>query len=141
MRAAVLSLLVALSAAVAAPVPKSLKNGPPPSPDGTWHLVEFHSDGQVGAVEQVTRDWVIASEHIFAGVKAEPAHGAKGQANFTIRDPDRPHLRTWGTLPAVYEVARDGDTLRVCYAHDGRKDLTECKPQAGVYYYVFERVK
>jgi hypothetical protein len=140
MRALAVLLAVALPA-VAAPVPKSLKNAPPALPDGTWYLVEFHTDGQVGAVEQVTRDWVIAGEHIFAGVKVEPAHGAKGQANFTVADPDRPHLRKWGTLPAVYDVSRDGDTLRVCYAHDGRKGLTECKPQPGVYYYVFQRVK
>jgi hypothetical protein len=29
----------------------------------------------------------------------------------------------------------------VCYAHDGRKELTECKPQPGVYYYAFKRAK
>lgn len=141
MRPLLLLTLFALPA-VAAPVPKALKNGPPPSPDGAWVLAEFSSDGAAPAPPTgMVIDWVIAGEHIFAGVKVEPAHGAKGQANFTIRDPDRPHLRTWGTLPAVYDVSRDGDTLRVCYAHDGRKELTECKPQMGVHYYQFKRAK
>jgi hypothetical protein len=137
MRALFAVSLVALSA-VAAPVPKALKK-PPASPDGVWYLVEFHTDGQVGAVEQVTRDWVISGEHVFAGRTAEPAYGDRGQPNFTLLDASRPHLRKWGTNPAVYEV--NCDTLRVCYAHDGRKELTECKPQPGVYCYVFERVK
>ena len=137
MRSLVALLLFTLPA-VAAPVPKALRK-PMASPDGTWYLVEFHSDGQVGAVKQVTRDWVIAGEHIFPGRTVEPAHGDKGPPNFTLIDESRPHLRKWSNHPAAYEVS--GDTLRACYAHDGRKELTECKPQRGVYYYVFERVK
>jgi hypothetical protein len=123
-------------------VPKSLKNGPPPNPDGMWVLAEFSSDGAVPALPtSMAMDWVIAGEHIFVGVKVEPAHGAKGPANFVPIDPDRPHLRKWGNLPAVYDMDRDGDTLRVCYAHDGRKELTECKPAQGIHYYVFRRAK
>jgi uncharacterized protein (TIGR03067 family) len=139
MRTAVTLLLIVLPA-IAAPVPKALKK-PPQSPDGTWHLEEFHTDGQVGAVEQVTRDWVIAGEHIFAGRQTEPAHGDKGPPNFTVADESNPQRRKWGNCPAVFELDRDGDTLRCCYAHDGRKEMTECKPQPGVYYYVFKRVK
>ena len=33
------------------------------------------------------------------------------------------------------------DHLHVCYAHDDRKELTECKTGKGTAYYVFERVK
>jgi hypothetical protein len=135
-----LPLLVIALPLAAAPVPKALKK-PPANPDGAWRLVEFHSDGQVVAVGQMTRDWVISGEYVFAGRLVEPAHGQKGQANFTISDPDRPHLRKWGDNPAAFELDRGGDTLRVSYAHDGRKEITECKPQPGVYYYVFERVK
>jgi hypothetical protein len=48
-------------------------------------------------------------------------------------------LRKWDGWPAVYEL--DGDTLRACYATDGRKELSECRPGQGIQSYVFERVK
>ncbi len=121
----------------AAPVPKAVKKANA-SPDGHWYLKEIILDG--------TSDTVLASFDRHTLIEGEKYACAKsgrpsltGAANFTITDPDRPHLRKWGTLPAVYEV--DGDTLRACYAHDGRKELTECKPGAGIHYYVFERVK
>lgn len=125
---------------LAAPVPKSLKK-PPAKPDGTWYLVEFHTDGQIGAVEQVTRDWVIAGEHIFPGRRVEPALGDKGPPNFTVIDENNPRRRMWERNLAAFELDAGGDSLRCCYAHDGRKELAECKPQPGVYYYVFKRVK
>jgi hypothetical protein len=140
MRALVALLLFALPV-FAAPVPKGLKKGPPPKPDGAWTLVEFDSDGKGGNAQGMVQDWFIEGEHIFVGAKVEPAHGAKGPPNFTVTDPDRPHLRKWGTSAAAYELSDDGDTLRAGYAHDGRKELTECKPQQGVHFYVFKRVK
>ena len=125
---------------LAAPVPKALKKTPA-KPDGTWYLVEFDSDGKGGNAEGMARDWVIEGEFIHVGAKVEPAHGAKGAPNFTFMDPDRPHLRKWGTMPAIFALDPDGDFLRCGYAHDGRKELTECKPQMGVHFYVFKRVK
>jgi hypothetical protein len=137
MRPLALLLLLGLPL-VAAPVPKSVKKHPPQFPDGVWVLHEFSSDGAVPTLPpSMTKDWVFAGQHVFVGVKAEPADGAKGQPNFTIDDEARPHLRKWGTMPAAYELDGDGDTLRCCYAHDGRKELTECKPQQGVHFYVF----
>ena len=141
MRPLALLLLLGLPL-VAAPVPKSVKKAPPQSPDGVWVLHEFSSDGAVPALPQsMTKDWVFAAEHVFVGAKVEPAHGAKGPPNFTIYDEARPHLRKWGPNAAAFELDADGDTLRCCYAHDGRKELTECKPQQGVHFYVFKRVK
>lgn len=141
MRPLVVLLLVALPT-LAAPVPKGLKKAPPQKPDGVWLLIEFSSDGAVPAPpKSMALDWVIEGEFIHVGAKVEPAHGAKGPPNFTIVDQDRPNLRKWGSLPATFEVDRDGDTLRCCYAHDGRKELTECKPDKGIHYYVFKRVK
>ena len=131
-------LLVALPLA-AAPVPKGMK-AKPQNPDGQWTLVKFSADGEEPkAVPNMTRDWYIEGERLMAGVKGEPAHHAKGEANFRVRDPDRPTLRTWGTAPAVFAV--DGDALRACYAHDGRAEFSECKPGPGVHYYEFERAK
>lgn len=140
MRSVVILLLFALTA-IAAPVPKALKRPPPAKPDGAWFLVDFDSDGRGGSAERMARDWVIAGEHIFVGRKTEPAHGDKGPPNFTLVDPTKPNLRKWGHNPAVYVVEDGGNTLRCCYAHDGRGTLTECKPQMGVHYYVFARVE
>ena len=135
-----IALMVFALPAVAAPVPKGLKKIPQQKPDGVWHLVEFDSDGKGGSAENMARDWVIEGEFIHVGVKVEPAHGDKGPPNFTVIDPDRPTLRKWGSMPAAFQLV-DEDTLRCCYAHDGRKELTECKPQMGVHFYVFKRVK
>jgi hypothetical protein len=137
-----LVLLLFAVPVLAAPVPKSVKKAPPQFPDGVWLLQQFSSDGAAPAPPQsMVLDWVVAGEHIFAGAKVEPAHGAKGPPNFTIADPDRPHLRKWGVMPATYELDDGGNTLRCCYAHDGRKELTECKPEKGIHFYVFKRVK
>ena len=125
----------------AAPVPKALKKSPPSKPDGVWVLAEFSSDGAPPAPrDSMARDWVFEGEYIHIGATALQRQ-AKGQPNFTIYDPDRPNLRKWGTNMAAYELDADGDTLRACYAHDGRKVLTECKPEKGIHYYVFKRVK
>ena len=137
MRRLVVLLLFALPA-VAAPVPKALKK-PPASPDGAWHLVAINSDGVDGSVENMGRDWVLGGENFLLGYKEMPDHAKHLNPNFTRRDPDRPHLRLWHKEPAVYEV--DGDTLRVAYAHDGRKELSECKTGPGIHHYTFTRVK
>ena len=141
MRAAALLMLVTVGVAVAAPVPKSLKKKPPAKPDGVWVLAEFSSDGVPPAPNPgMARDWVFEGEYIHIGAKSLPGQG-NGPPNFTIYDPDRPTLRKWGTNMAAYELDADGDTLRACYAHDGRKELTECKPDKGIHYYVFTRAK
>ena len=137
-----LAVLLLAVPVFAAPVPKALKKAPPAKPDGVWVLTEFSSDGAALAPNPgMVRDWVFEGEHVHVGAKVEPAHGAKGPPNFTVFDPDRPNLRKWGTNMAAYELNADGDTLRACYAHDGRKELTECKPDKGIHYYVFTRVK
>ncbi len=139
MRPLFVLLLIALPA-LTAPVPKSLKKGPPPKPDGVWVLAEFSSDGVPPAPNPgMARDWVFEGEYVHVGMKAAPA--VKGPPSFSIYDPERPHLRKWGTMMAAFELSDDGDTLRACYAHDGRKELTECKPEKGIHYYVFTRVK
>jgi hypothetical protein len=139
MRPLVVLLLFALPLA-AAPVPKALKK-PPANPDGVWRLVEYRGDGRGFGFDRLARDWVIAGEHIFAGVQVEPAHGDKGPPNFTAPDETNPQRRTWGDNPAVFEVGRTGDTLRLWVAFDGRTELTECTPGTGVGCYVFERAK
>ncbi len=140
MRAAALLMLVTVGVAAAAPVPKALKKSPPSKPDGVWVLAAFSSDGAAPAPNPgMARDWVFEGEYVHVGTKNPP--GQPGQPNFTVYDPDRPNLRRWGTNMAAYELDADGDTLRACYAHDGRKELTECKPEKGIHYYVFKRVK
>lgn len=138
MRIAMLLVTVLCGVVTAAPVPKGVKAKPVLSPDGGWRLVKFSSDGAEPALPtNMVLDWYIGGEHISNGSVFEPAHHAKGEPNFRVRNPARPNERTWGTMPAVYEV--EGNTLRACYAHDGRKELSECKPEKGIHYYVFER--
>jgi len=132
-----LFLLVLAVPLFAAPVPKAVKKANA-SPDGHWYLIEFSADGNVDKdLKGFERHSLIEGEKYACAPNGRP--DLAGATNWTIFDPERPHLRKWGSLPAVYEV--DGDTLRACYAYDGRKELTECKPGQGIHYYVFERVK
>jgi hypothetical protein len=137
-RAACLALLLVPALAAAAPVPKGLKARPAGSPDGYWYLVELTLDGVTSTSwEGTARHTLIEGERYSCGVRGRP--DGRDAASIPVRDPDRPHLRRWGEHPAVFEV--DGDTLRACYAYDGRAELSECKPGKGIHYYVFERVK
>ena len=129
-----------LAASLAAPVPKSLKK--PSSPDGMWHLVSVNSDGKEGSVENMERYWVVRGETVTLGrPHTDPDRPPSPVCELTTPDPICPHLRRFGDsqLPSVLEV--EGDRLHFCYAHDDRKELTECKPGKGIAYYVFERVK
>jgi hypothetical protein len=138
MRPLFILLLFALPAALAAPVPKALTKKPPQSLDGYWYLTESIEDGvpvQMG--NSYCRHTLIRGERYASSMQGRPTES--GGEDFTLIDPDRPQLRRWQGRPAVFEA--DGDTLRGCFATDGRKELTECKPGKGVIYYVFERVK
>ena len=136
MRPLVALLLVALPL-LAAPVPKGMKNKPS-SPDGQWKLVAHSSDGKEAPLTNMACYWRIADDAIQCNSTGWPKPG-EPSSSIAAKDPARPGQRVWGQLPAVVEV--DGDTLRACYAHDGRKELSECKPGQGIAYYVFERVK
>ncbi len=137
MRPLVALLLFALPA-LAAPVPKALKNQPPQSLDGYWYLTESIEDGvPVKMGNSYCRHTLITGERYASSMQGKPKAG-DGE-DFTRIDPDNPNLRRWQNRPAVFEA--DGDTLRGCFATDGRKELTECKPGKGVTYYVYERMK
>lgn len=137
--AALLFTFAVVGVAASAPVPKHLKKKPA-SPDGTWRLTEFWSNGQQGKVDGMVPVWVLEGEVFYIGTKQE--------SNFwhlVTPDPDKPTQRKFGagrantpTMPAAVEV--DGDTLRFCYNGDPKATLTECKPAANVCYYVFTRV-
>lgn len=138
------ALLVFVLPAVAAPVPKALKAKP--TMDGVWEWVEF--SGNNGTIRyailkpsywRIEGDRISTAKRTVEDVKLDPLLGS-----LQIRDEKRPNLRTFqnsggGSFPAVVEL--DGDTLRWCFASDGTTPITECKPQPGVYFYVFERVK
>ena len=130
-------LLLLAVPAFAAPVPKAVKKANA-SPDGHWYLTEVVVDGTSDTkLDGFHRHTLIEGDRYSCAEKGRPA--VHPSANFTIFDADRPLLRKWGVNPAVVEV--DGDTLRACYAYEGRAELTECKPGKGIHYYIFERAK
>ena len=135
--APLLILLLAMPAA-AAPVPKGIKKNS--TPDGTWKLVEFWSNGQKGTAQGMTSVWVLEGEAFYVGPKQKSSYW-----QLTIPDPNNPKVRrfTYGrtgtsSYPAAVEV--DGDTLRFAYGSSGTVSVTEAKPAANVYYYEFTRV-
>lgn len=138
-RAVPLVLMLLCPLATAAPVPKALKKQV--SPDGTWKLVEFWSNGKKGSVEGMTPVWVLEGEAFYVGPKQESKYW-----QLTIPDRDNPHLRRFAQgrnpNPNPYHAALDvdGDTLRFCYASDTSVAVTECSPHQNVHYYVFARV-
>lgn len=135
--APVLLLLLAVGVN-AAPVPKGIKKST--NPDGTWKLVEFWTNGQKGSAAGMTPVWVLEGEVFYVGPKQDSNYW-----QLTIPDSSKPHLRKFAHgkqatsyYPAAVEV--DGDTLKFCYAGSEKAEVTEAKPTAAVYYYVFTRV-
>lgn len=134
-----LVLLALCPVAMAAPVPKALKTKAT-SPDGTWKLVEFWSDGNKGNAQGMTPVWVLEGEAFYVGPKAE--------ANFwqlTIPDPAKPAVRLFAhgrnsSSPYPAMVEADGDTLKFCYGFMSNTEITACAPAKSVHYYVFTRV-
>jgi len=145
--AALLSLPIL---AVSAPVPK--KAVPPPL-DGTWQVVEWHTQGTKADPLPVVR-WVVTGETLTieggrgprAGLKVKPVlpcslirpkDGGPTALDFVTHpaggSPDR-------TFPGVAEV--DGDTLRFCFAATaGGERPAKMEPGVGNVLYVLERVK
>lgn len=141
LRYALLLALVVGAVASAAPVPKSIKRKKAASPDGTWKLVEFWSNGNKGTAQGMTPIWVLEGEAFYVGPKQEGSYW-----QLTIPDPDKPTLRRFApgrntaTTPYQAAVEVDGDTLKFCYASDTSVAVTECSPNKNVHYYVFTRV-
>ena len=138
-RAALLIAVLFAPIAVAAPVPKTLKKES--SPDGTWKLTEFWSNGQQGSAAGMTPVWVLEGEVFYVGPKVESSYW-----QLTIPDPAKPNVRRFAsgrnntsTYPAM--VAVDGDTLKFCYGFDSTTEIAECAPARNVHYYVFTRLK
>lgn len=150
-RSAALAVLVA-SFAVAAPVPKDLKKSV--SLDGTWEVVEYHSNGNK-VNSTLTIKWVIDGQNLtiertnpkLGGAIARPAGisyslvkpegGAANALDYTINyvngvNPSR-------SMPGVFEA--DGDSLKFCWtnATNGERP-TKCEPAQGTIMYVFKRV-
>ena len=151
-RSTVLAVTLLASAVTAAPVPKDLKKKDV-SLDGTWEVVEWHSNGNK-VTSTIAMKWVIDGQHLTidrqnkGGVAlARPANvsytlvkpeGAASNAlDYTINyangvTPSR-------AMPGVIEA--DGDTLKFCYASAANGERpTECKAAQGTVLYVFKRV-
>jgi uncharacterized protein (TIGR03067 family) len=149
------TLLAALSvtAAVAAPVPKGLKEQAA-SLDGTWEVVEWYSNG--GKVNStVAIKWTVSEGSLTiertnakgGGLAKNPSvtyslvkpdGGAVNALDYTITyanaaTPPR-------VLPGVFEL--DDDSLKFCYVSqlNGTRP-TECKAEQGNVLYVFKRVE
>jgi hypothetical protein len=131
------ALLLFALPALAAPVPKALKK-PSQSLDGYWYLTEAVENGVPQVVgNSYCRHTLIRGEKYASAMSGRPK--PSDDEDFKMLDPDRPQLRLWQARPSVFEA--DGDTLRGCFATDGRAELTECQPGKGVTYYVYERMK
>jgi uncharacterized protein (TIGR03067 family) len=146
-------LLVAFTlpaVAVAAPVPKTLKNA---GPNGTWEVVEQHSrgnkvkpsyttrwtiDGDKLSIERVAQAGAIVRQPVnpptYSLVKPDPAKPA--EVDYTITYENGARTRTY---PGRLEV--EGDTMRFCYEpqNSGTRPA-ECKPTETNVYYEFRRV-
>lgn len=146
---AVLAVGVFTGAGIGAPVPKALKKSPPPL-DGTWELVEWHSNGARMELSDEVR-WTIEGETLTVkGKKQETPVGFVANATRSVKRPeggadnaiDYTISPTDGTSPsfrpAVFELG--GDTFKICLSsvHNGPRP-TECQPSNGVMY-VLKRV-
>lgn len=143
-----LPLLAALAAsvAVAAPVPKEIKNARPPL-DGTWEVVEYHSRGRLmnnatpvkwvieGEKITILRNNVAAKTRISYSLE-KPDGGADDHLDYVLTYPQADREKK--VNPGVFEL--DGDTLRFCWSTRGERPA-ECKPDQNNLMYLFKRVE
>jgi uncharacterized protein (TIGR03067 family) len=129
MRHAVAVLLVATSAAVAAPVPKALKKQLP-DPErfvGKWDVVRTELNGE--ALGTHAKLWTID-----AGLKMKSFHDSGQVLNWTLKlDPAKsPKEIDISSYKGIYEF--DGDDLRIAYdTGDGTRPTTfDAKPDVYV---------
>jgi uncharacterized protein (TIGR03067 family) len=153
LRLAALVALATAAAAVAAPVPKSIKKSAP-TLDGTWEVVEYHSsgrkinsattirwviDGQTLQIERINKGGgaAIRPVNTIAYSLVKPDGGADNALDYTITynngvTPPR-------TNPGIIEA--DGDTLKFCYTLNGNGERpADCTPAQGNMVYIFKRV-
>ena len=145
-----LALLLLAAPLAAAPVPKALKQAKP-TLDGTWEVVEVHSDG-VKSENPVVAKWVIDGESLTLLRRDDKRLPARVVTSYSLVKPDKADSpaaldyvisyanagRPNRTLPGVFEL--DGDTLKVCYAISPNGERpTGCKPAEGAVLYVFKR--
>lgn len=134
--------------AVAAPVPKSLKNRPPVSLDGTWEVVEINYDGKRSS--EGTRFWTIDGSSVLlwnrdwvcvGGFEWKSLSGGFGDFDRTVIGAQFGQVveRT-DIYPGVHEAS--GDILVVCTASVAGGDRpTDCTTGKGRARYELKRVE
>ena len=138
-RLALVSVLVLVSVATAAPIPKSLKKRQyGGDPNGVWQLTKFNSSGREGGHESMAKYWEIDGEHFFIGIPSPDNRGTTTGNDFKITNPDDPDFRMYAGNRSRLKV--NGDELCWVYA-SMNDDLTECSPGPNRFYYEFKRVK
>lgn len=137
MRTAV-AFLFAVGLAVAAPVPKSLKQTDAQSLDGRWECVSVDGGSGPGPDKRflLVKDGKMdMSEH--------PPVTPEG--SFTLDTTKEPRQLdvTWKgwTQAQRYIYKLDGDTLTLCHAQDNQPRPAEFKGGGGAFCFVFKRVK
>lgn len=154
-RFALLAAVVVSAAAVAAPVPKDLKKNKMVSLDGTWEVVEYHSNGnKVNSTLGIK--WVIDGQNLSiernnpkgGGVilakpgnitysLVKPDGGAANSLDYTLNYTNG--VNPTRTMPGIFEA--DGDTLKFCWTNTANGERPkECAPAQGNLMYVFKRV-
>ena len=133
MRSLALILLLAVPA-LAAPVPKELKNRPDAERYvGTWETVVSESNGQPHSKARWTFDDKLK-------MVSNPLPGKEGgTSEWVIKiDPMKsPKTIDIGSYPGIYEI--DGDDIKIAYTLGGPRP-TEVKSGNGIYYTVLRRV-
>ena len=139
----------------AAPVPKALKKAPA-SLDGTWEVVEYHSNGNK-VNNTVAIKWVIDGQNLSiernnprlvgGGLRApanvsyslvKPDGGPVNALDYTINFANG--VTPTRTMPGVFEF--DGESLKFCWANvvNGGERPAKCEPAEGTILYVFKRL-
>ena len=155
-RYALLAAAVASAATFAAPVPKDLKKQSG-SLDGTWEVVEYHSNGRK-VNSTATIKWVIDGQNLSIERTNPKLGGAvavirPANVSYTLVKPEGGPANALDytynyangvtpsrTMPGVFEL--DGDTLKFCWTTTaGGERPAECSPTQGTLMYVFKKVE
>jgi hypothetical protein len=134
-----LILLMMTTAAIAAPIPKSLKGKRPLDITGMWKLVAHNSNGKPGSVENMIRYWKMTDESFEYYTDPNTRQG-NAPTKMITPDPDIPDNKLMhGNCPCRFE--RNGDRMVWVYTTEAKTVLDNCEAGPNRYQYVFELVK
>jgi hypothetical protein len=132
------SLMVLVSFAESAPIPKSLKKKNSSNFDGVWEQTGSNVNGQEGQMTH-GKYWKLDKDTFWYSMPTTDPKDGGSKSAITTPDESQPQYKNYSSSRCVLEL-EDEDTLKWLFTTIGDKP-EKCEPGPGRSLYTFKRVK